>query len=255
MRINPFQISDWESSTLKRQAGELSKAEFPDTPQQLNTHRQLQFEAGYINFYRMKKQSKVHSDAFLAGQRRAWQDMTVNPLGYYCPPNGATPDYISVGLNNFVAYGLMLSHYVLQDMEGYTPTDSDYYELRKNFLKACERMLEAFPDMEIDKRYDDDPGSDYTLFFTSDADRKRWLEEVDNVEPENEFTFNWSIEKRSNDAVCMSIGWNFNGTANHVEHDSIAIWVNADQFKGHKGEWNKVIKQAYKLNEWLKHQP
>ena len=40
----------------------------------------------------------------------------LNPLGFYCPPNGATPDYISTWpIEDFLGYGLLLCHSDLRE--------------------------------------------------------------------------------------------------------------------------------------------
>jgi hypothetical protein len=71
-----------------------------------------------------------------------------NPLGFYCPPNGATPDYISY--NNFemwLAYGMQICWFGPGDdpnewCDFPRPyTEDDVRELRGYFLDAVETIV------------------------------------------------------------------------------------------------------------------
>lgn len=76
---------------------------------------------------------------------------TYNPLGFYCPPNGATPDYITYhDFRSWLAYGLLtcwLSHTSDDpnaDCNFSRPwTVEDVDELRGHFLDLVETVIVA----------------------------------------------------------------------------------------------------------------
>lgn len=78
----------------------------------------------------------------------------VNPLGYYCPPNGAGPDYIlETDLRRFFAFGLLQSWRWLEHAPGFKPEDS--YWMREDFLRLMSVLIDAAADPTWSGEIDD----------------------------------------------------------------------------------------------------
>ena len=70
----------------------------------------------------------------------------VNPLGYWCPPNGATPEYVPArGVEAFIAYGLLVS-WIDPERTVCKVTPQDVCDLREGFLNCLEDAVRHIDD-------------------------------------------------------------------------------------------------------------
>lgn len=236
-----------QSTPFADQAAAQAQVAFPRRPPE-----QAAFVRGYVHCRTLRRgpAPKGLAEAYEAGRNAAKAAMQPNPLGFWCAPNQATPDYVSCSnVADFIAYGMMLCHRELQEMDGYTPDASHYHELRGYFLNAVERALTVYPQIKRGKRYHDDDAPQDTLNFTADASRAAVAA---GKEPEEEFVFRWLVETVDSDGnLCLVLNWAFVGSAAHHEADDVAIWIAAELMQGHKREWKQALAHARRMTEWL----
>ena len=244
-------LSSHESSELVQRAMTEAEARYPGFPVS-----QAAFLRGYVAFSSFRKGRSMmgYKREMKEGKEAALQSMQANPMGFYCAPNQATPDYVCYSdIRMFIAYGMMVCHCDLQDVKGYTPNASHYHELRGYFLDTVERALRVYPELERGKEVQEDLQGYGSMLYTADADREGVK---DGKSPENEFDFTWHVERVDHEGnVCLSLDWAFVGNSNHHEYDSSAMWIAAEVMTGHKREWRKEIAKARQMNEWLGDRP
>jgi hypothetical protein len=128
--------------------------------------------------------------------------VVMNPLGYYCAPNQATPDYVaSYTIRDFLAYGFICC-YDCVTPENFTMWNmvqaDDVKWLRENFLRVVEKLiLNIYAGaIEIPTKEDD-------------FDSGQWAESVTIGESEEDdangeqFVFEWAPGPVHEDALAI----------------------------------------------------
>jgi len=142
-----------------------------------------------------------------------------NPLGYWCAPNGCTPDYASSqNFHVFLAYGL-LRCWIDQKDVSIPYTNEDIQTARKQFLNTVENALEHMDDFERDKRYTQDEPVEPRLYLDA---------------PNDELVCaNWTLDLIANDGdLCFTWAW--------TGCDDFSIWLSGSCVKT-RGRRRKCI--------------
>lgn len=159
-----------------------------------------------------------------------------NPLGYYCSPNGATPDYVaSYDLRSFLAYGMMLC-----DVREDDPriTHEDVYWLRKDFLDYMNNVVTGFKNDEPkDKGGNSWDASDGIIIG-------------DEIDDKPEIGYRWAYARRNTDKTLLIEMWE-STSGESSSFNTTRIWI-AESAISNKRNSLQVIKKAEKVNEIFK---
>ena len=202
------------------------------------------------------------------GLRRHAASDLANPLGYYCAPNAATPDYVPCrDFRQFLAYGFALCYTSEQDTT-LTITAADLYALRDNFLACVESAMELYPEAEPGERVCGDWES-VTLYDASlSQEAIRQGEDAPGYDADHETEAGWRFERldrEERDDWCRSqdIASGLPEQEGHLlfvwawsQADDTAIWLSEDclitEGKRDEAMIQKAIAEARQVNESLK---
>lgn len=105
-------------------------------------------------------------------------ETTYNPLGYWCPPNGPTPDYVATGsLENLIGYGFICC-WLDEDNCSFSNEmhESFISDLRETFLSTLEFAAFGLWGGDIKPGDSDFDGSHFdTLFINEDENQDTYL--------------------------------------------------------------------------------
>lgn len=162
-----------------------------------------------------------------------------NPMGYWCNPNGCTPDYAAEhDFRSFIAYGMCLCYSNLRGSgtENLNATDDDVFWLRKNFLNEVENALDVLPDMKEDSQ-----GQSKSNWFQGDHDQSG---PTITCKDGSELSFAWMFiryDPIGKDSILV-----FDLTWGGPEPDDRTIWLRADAVDDSAAA---VLAEARALNE------
>ena len=191
-----------------------------------------------------------------------------NPLGYYCAPNAATPDYVPCrDFRQFLAYGFALC-YIGEHDTTLTITAADLYALRESFLACVESAMELYPEAKPGERVCGDWES-VTLYDASRSEEAiRQGEDAPGYDADHETEAGWRFERldrEDRDDWCRAQDLE-SGLPEREGHllfvwawsqaDDIAIWLSEDclftEGKRDEAMIQKAIAEARQVNESLK---
>ena len=200
-------------------------------------------------------------------RRHAASDLA-NPLGYYCAPNAATPDYVPCrDFRQFLAYGFALC-YIGEHNTTLAITAADLYALRENFLACAESALALHPEAEPGERVCGDWES-VTLYAASLSEEAICQgEDAPGYDAANETEAGWRFERldrEERDDWCRAQDLE-SGLPEQEGHllfvwawsraDDIAIWLSEDclftEGKRDEAMIQKAIAEARQANESLR---
>ena len=168
-----------------------------------------------------------------------------NPLGYYCAPNGATPDYVaSYNIRDFLAYGFICC-YDCVTPDNFTMWNlvqaDDVKWLRENFLRVVEKLILNLygGTVEIPTKEDDfDPGQWSESLFIGDDDEN---------DPDGEqFMFDWTPGPVHEDAIALVLRSTLTKGEGTGGDDEV-IWL-AHEALQDRAAVKAAIEEARKIN-------
>ena len=138
-----------------------------------------------------------------------------NPMGYYCAPNGATPDYVATSkFEDFIAYGLMIGNITGEDRGGCDEFDT--YTVRKDFIDYMKYVVENYDEAEPGRKSTGCDSSDGVTIGNSD-------------EGTDESFFNWIFDQRDSDGrLAIIFHWSFMPVVGLGSSDSKTIWLESE---------------------------
>lgn len=149
---------------------------------------------------------------------------SVNPLNYWCPPNGCTPEYIPASsIEDFLAYGVLRCWIDPRDTICQV-TLEDVADLREAFLNAVESAVMCWREQEIGKPIGSDPAEPTVIFDLPDGDYCLAC---------------WIWERVDEDALLFILA--FSGS------DDLAIWFSRESIEGKEPEAVAAIEAARRV--------
>lgn len=161
-----------------------------------------------------------------------------NPMGYYCAPNGATPDYIATSnFEDFIAYGLLIGNITGEDLGGCNELDT--YTVREDFLNYMEDVVKWYSECEPGTLTNCDPSIGVNIGCLDEGT--------------DETLFDWNFYQRDSDgALAISLRWVFMPVSGQGYSDEKVIWLNPEALED-KDKVKSVFDKARAAIEQYKH--
>ena len=168
----------------------------------------------------------------------------MNPLGYYCAPNAATPDYVaSYNIRDFLAYGFICC-YDCVTPDNFTMWNmveaDDVTWLRENFLRVVEKLIINIYGgaVEIPTREDDfDPGQWSESLTIGDDDEN---------DDDEQFVFDWTPGPVHEDAIAFVLRSTLTKGEGTGGDDEV-IWLSHEALQD-RAVVKTAIEEARKIN-------
>ncbi len=147
-----------------------------------------------------------------------------NPLGYWCAPNGCTPEYMpSPSITDFLAYGLLVCCIDPKDT-CCTFTDQDVNDLREGFLHCVEDAVKVWSEQEIGQDTGCDPAKPTVTLECPDGESCE---------------AGWYFQRVDEDALLFVLFW--------TGADDLAIWLSRRAIEGKESEALAAINHARQM--------
>ena len=148
----------------------------------------------------------------------------INPGGYWCPPNGATPEYIPAqDIGEFIAYGLLVC-WIDPEHTVCKVTPGNVCDLREGFLNCLEDAVRFWRDQEVGRDTGCDPAQPTVSFDLPDGESCET---------------GWCFERVDNDALLFVMFW--------TGADDLAIWLAREAIEGKEQEALAALQAARRL--------
>ncbi len=147
-----------------------------------------------------------------------------NPLCYWCPPNGATPEYVpAYDFNDFLGYGLLRCWIDRRDTIC-AVTPDDVADLRTAFLNCIEDAIRFWREQPVGQDIGGDPARPTVTFDLPGGDCCE---------------AGWRFERVDDNTLLLVMFWT--GT------DDLAIWIARDAIEDKEPEALAAVEAARRL--------
>ena len=137
-----------------------------------------------------------------------------NPMGYWCAPNGATPEYVAAHkFEDFIAYGLIVGNITGEDNGGCSELDT--YTVRQDFIDYMKSVVELYDKAEVGERTMCDPSNGVSI--------------GNSDEGTDETFYNWVFDMRDSDGhLAIIFHWSFMPVVGLGSSDETVIWLDPE---------------------------